>query len=582
MEPAGVALGAIVLIKPLADAIAETITAERGFGTNAEELRLRFSSQQKRLQALERLLFQTDKLEGGRRIWDLIPVETQSDVIDMLRHLYELLERFLVITRKYSLVRPDQGRDAFEALFKEDGKVGKTDGNVGKLKLRQSFVGLNRAETSDFYQKRSSLTRRLRWVFRDSKSAKQIIQEFEEWNTRIKELLETVWWQMPPLATLEAVHRIESDTDAQSTGLSNGAQVRRILLTDPNSDESLQKFSAMEVHKGNFQLEKSLGPKDIGTITVERRDGSYCHRVIVEYKDYVRTAAGEMDAFSQKRIRQLALLLHSRDTDAEGLAYVPHCVAVFNDRSNDKFGFAYVLPRNHDLDTMQSLSSVLVERGKRPSLDSRLRLALKLCKAIQRLHELGWVHKSLRSENIILFSEQSDNWDSGSIMTKDSGISNLSVQTAGAKLIHPLLFGFEYSRPENAFSSRRVENETVSNLYRHPVRWGTPTERFGKAHDIYALGVILLELGLWERVDTIDRGTLKDEAARGGLAVKKKLLKHTEQRLDFYMGTGYMKAVKICLSGTLDEIPDFQVQAEFSREVTDRIAEIVEALGDKS
>src|SRR5690606_1620159 len=153
---------------------------------------------------------------------------------------------------------------------------------------------------------------------------------------------------------------------------------------------------ALEVHKGRFQLEKSLGPKEIGTIAIEQRDGSYAHRVIVEYKSYIRTPAGEIDASSQKRIRQLALLLHSRDSDTEGLPYVPHCVAVFNDRSNDTFGFAYVLPPTHNIDTMQSLSSVLVEGGKRPSLDSRLRLALKLCKAIQRLHELGWVHKSLR------------------------------------------------------------------------------------------------------------------------------------------------------------------------------------------
>jgi hypothetical protein len=36
-------------------------------------------------------------------------------------------------------------------------------------------------------------------------------------------------------------------------------------------------------------------------------------------------------------------------------------------------------------------------------------------------------------------------------------------------------------------------------IYQHPDRWGADTEyRFSMLHDIYSLGVVLLEIGLWK------------------------------------------------------------------------------------
>ncbi|KAF4540152.1 Het-s domain protein [Lasiodiplodia theobromae] len=42
------------------------------------------------------------------------------------------------------------------------------------------------------------------------------------------------------------------------------------------------------------------------------------------------------------------------------------------------------------------------------------------------------------------------------------------------------------------------DNDLERNLYRHPDRQGRPKTSFSKLHDIYALGVVLLEIGLWE------------------------------------------------------------------------------------
>jgi len=63
------------------------------------------------------------------------------------------------------------------------------------------------------------------------------------------------------------------------------------------------------------------------------------------------------------------------------------------------------------------------------------------------------------------------------------------------KFKDPWIFGFTNSRPEDAFSSGRDDTCLARDIYRHPSRQGVPTEPFKKLHDVYALGVVLLEIG---------------------------------------------------------------------------------------
>ena len=95
------------------------------------------------------------------------------------------------------------------------------------------------------------------------------------------------------------------------------------------------------------------------------------------------------------------------------------------------------------------------------------------------------VHESFRSENILFFPRRLDalNEASGSEARNDVDL----------KL--PWIFGFEFSRPESFFSQGFVDTCPERDVYRHPERQGLPVTTFKKIHDIYALGVILLEIG---------------------------------------------------------------------------------------
>ena len=59
----------------------------------------------------------------------------------------------------------------------------------------------------------------------------------------------------------------------------------------------------------------------------------------------------------------------------------------------------------------------------------------------------------------------------------------------------PWILGFESSRPEGELSYGPTEIYPERDVYRHPDRQGQVKMQFTKLHDIYALGVILLEIG---------------------------------------------------------------------------------------
>ncbi|KAJ0312472.1 hypothetical protein COL516b_001556 [Colletotrichum fioriniae] len=126
----------------------------------------------------------------------------------------------------------------------------------------------------------------------------------------------------------------------------------------------------------------------------------------------------------------------------------------------------------------------------------------------------------------------------------------MSTALVGARLV-----GFEYSRQDSDFSDQFGESELKRNIYRHPERWGQPTKRFGKIHDIYALGVVLLEIGLWSRADQIDRGALvaPEMEDKPKTTAQTRLLKHADQRLAFFAGETFRDIAVACLAGNVGD-----------------------------
>ena len=122
----------------------------------------------------------------------------------------------------------------------------------------------------------------------------------------------------------------------------------------------------------------------------------------------------------------------------------------------------------------RSLRSYL-SSGANHTLTDRFKLAKQLAKSVSYVHTLGFVHKNVRPETILAFQD------------------NMSV------LDSIFLTGFEKVRVADGRTRLSGDSAWEKNLYRHPHRQGVnPEEAYVMQHDIYSLGVCLLEIGMWE------------------------------------------------------------------------------------
>ncbi len=190
------------------------------------------------------------------------------------------------------------------------------------------------------------------------------------------------------------------------------------------------------------------------------------------------------------------------------------------------------------------------------SLGRRFIIAQTLASALICLHLADWLHKAIRSENILFFAE--------------------SMASAGNTL--PYLVGFEYSRPDAPDErTEEIVDEKEYVYYRHPDAHFVPVAdlqqplggpgRYLKVYDIYSLGVILVELGLFKSARSIVRTYMGSKANIYGEAIKKVLLDEGIADLKFSMGEVYANAARVCLDGFFDKYNKDDLPKAFSKHV---------------
>ncbi|KAI9730824.1 MAG: hypothetical protein M1834_005542 [Cirrosporium novae-zelandiae] len=136
------------------------------------------------------------------------------------------------------------------------------------------------------------------------------------------------------------------------------------------------------------------------------------------------------------------------------------------------------------LQNPRSLKSLIASRSQ-VSYRQRLRLASRLSEIIYSVHAAKLVHKSISPETI-------------AILESSKGYTP-NPNTANYRLGFLFLTSWGTSRATDDPSSWWGDDRWTKNIYQHPQRQGLHLEgRHTIGHDIYSLGVCLLEIGLWE------------------------------------------------------------------------------------
>ncbi|TKA64851.1 hypothetical protein B0A49_06328 [Cryomyces minteri] len=256
--------------------------------------------------------------------------------------------------------------------------------------------------------------------------------------------------------------------------------------------------------------------------------------VLLEYRAYAPDMPDPVPIRNRTRdvVEKLTQLLHQ---PKEMVFRTPSCKGWCLDSTNNRVAFVFSLPPDMDETPFSLLSTVHMQI--QPTLSQRYQLAHGLAKSISQLQLVKCVHESFRSENILLFPSPAPN-------------TPPSKPESRLDFRNPWVFGFEFSRPELGFSSGRADRCLARDVYRHPSRQGRPNEPFKKLHDIYALGVVLLEIGLWQPALTLEREQFK--RVRDPFTIQKFLVRHASKTLPLQVGEKYTEVVVRCLTGDFD------------------------------
>lgn len=200
-----------------------------------------------------------------------------------------------------------------------------------------------------------------------------------------------------------------------------------------------------------------------------------------------------------------------------------------------KFKFVFDVPQH--LMNPRSLREILLSPNPQAPLNELLDQAKSLARSVFFIHTKRFVHKNIRPENILVFQDA-------------------KYETGKSYLV-----GFEKFRADREHSMKFGDGLWECDLYRHPERQGyQPEKYFIMQHDIYSLGVVLLEIGLKiSFVSPSDGNTAlaphqeldldlldKDEPARAK-RLKKTFTDLATQRLPAKMGQIYTDVVLSCL-----------------------------------
>ena len=227
-------------------------------------------------------------------------------------------------------------------------------------------------------------------------------------------------------------------------------------------------------------------------------------------------------------------------------------------RKEPKLELIFEIPTTYS--TPCTLRSFLEERSSANTnvqswREDQWRFAHRLAAAVSSAQQIGLIHKNIRPENVLLFEE----------MTVRPGSAR------GQRTWTPFLTNWMLARTKEMLSSRQGDDDWQRNLYRHPQRQGLHLEeRYHMGHDIYSLGVCLLEIGLAKPLIVEDDegntslctsfqkqaiiSKLVSEADAGSACRRLKsldrariLLGLSQARLQSQMGPKYAEIVRKCL-----------------------------------
>lgn len=479
---------------------------------------------------------------------DLLSAYTHSARVSTISKLSQLSERVRVIDKATS------------------------QGEVGEL---ISFDEAMLSATQEGPKRSMSTLQSMQWALKDKKRFKSLVKTLAVFNRGLEDVITLVEKnkarsmkrQIELLATTTSVADLvatlpdpQDSSDAENlsnSSLRNLVTLYRRGISITKDDEDDRDHDNAEGSGAIFEtsLDLYILSTDVELPPMQDKRPStrfltsYKSKpAIVEWKYYSRQISPDVLAHLRRRVQLLTMQLQL-SSQTPGFS-VLNCLGHFNDDLNNRVGIVFEAPSSPGPLQMISLRDRIIDDRKFRvirDLCARMEIARILTTTYFRLHSVGWLHKSFRSENVLLFEN------------KDRGSHELDT---------PFVCGFDFSRQDSlteltedvpsALIERHQDHEL--GLYRHPdlqahgpARATDDTDhephevngfRFRTDYDLYSLGIVLLEIGLWYPIKSLcgRKETVEDFQAR--------LNSDIVPELRYRMGKRYYEVVMRCLTGS--------------------------------
>ena len=255
---------------------------------------------------------------------------------------------------------------------------------------------------------------------------------------------------------------------------------------------------------------------------------------------------------SLRRYEELCIGLDQKSDDSTSrYTGTMRLLGWFVDPHRPRYAFVYEIPGPASLPitsldhyhSPQTLLSFLqhaanTDTNNMPCLEDRFRLAFRLALSLLHIHAKGVSHRNINSSNVV-FVDIDSSTDADAMPWKDGAIRR------------PFLTSFDTSAEDTHVAH---QESFIPSIYRHPMAESGKRFAYKSAYDIYSLGLILLEVGLWMPIHKLWKTKYSHQT------FKARLQTVYSKKLAGKCGNRYMRVVEYCL-GAADARPPDQSNA---------------------
>ncbi|PLN80669.1 prion-inhibition and propagation-domain-containing protein [Aspergillus taichungensis] len=336
---------------------------------------------------------------------------------------------------------------------------------------------------------RISYRKKITWAISDKSRLKDLVEDLRSYNDSLTSLvphLKTLTSKrlpsliLPRVSDAEAMSSIEDAAAKDYPTLSQAAKFKDVITkSDPRNHLPDAANSEWRIQDGSISALSRLSECYF--------TGDYLGtRVLVELR--LANLPQRQNA-QEKRVQALVQLLGetTKPTDFR----VMDCLGYANEPTHIHW-LIFSFPPGSDVKFSPiNLTSLIARSNPRsstrcphPTSIERLRLAFHAALSLLQIHSVNWLHKDVKPDNFFFFvKEGARDYD----------------------LAQPWLAGFSYSRPFRTYLSSDAQKRETADFYLAPAYKQVvgSQARYQKRYEIYSLGLVLFEVGLWDSL--VDR-----------------------------------------------------------------------------